>query len=85
LIYYQENAPIEIAIDFNAAINSAVMEIGKHPERFSRWHRMKARKCIIPRFPYLIFYIDRPEGIRILAIAHTSRRPGYWKKRIAVD
>ena len=33
----------------------------------------------------MIFYIDYPEYIRVLAVAHTSRRPGYWKTRIAVD
>ncbi len=27
--------------------------------------------------------MDYPEFVRILAVAHTSRRPGYWTKRIA--
>jgi hypothetical protein len=39
----------------------------------------------LDRFPYLILYLDYPDRIRILALAHTSRRPGYWKTRIAVD
>jgi toxin ParE1/3/4 len=39
----------------------------------------------IKDFPFTIFYANEPEKIFILAIAHTSRRPGYWKKRITVD
>ena len=37
------------------------------------------------RFPYVIFYAEYPERVHVLAVAHTSRRPGYWKKRIAID
>jgi plasmid stabilization system protein ParE len=40
---------------------------------------------VIGRYPYVIFYEDEPERVHILAVAHTSRRPGYWKTRIAVD
>jgi len=85
LTYYQAHAPAEIVRDFDAGIVSAFIEIGKHPERFPRWHRTDVRKYILKRFPYLIFYVDYPECIRVLAVAHTSRRPGYWKTRIAVD
>jgi toxin ParE1/3/4 len=85
VIYYQACAPSEIALDFDARVNSALIEIGKHPERYPRWHRTRVRKYVLQRFPYLIFYVDYPDCIRILAVAHTSRRPGYWKTRIAVD
>ena len=85
LTYYQVHAPSEIAHDFDAKIVSALNEIGQHAERYPRWRRTNIRKLALQRFPYLIFYVDYPERIRILAIAHTSRRPGYWKSRIAVD
>jgi toxin ParE1/3/4 len=85
VVYYQEHAPSEIVLDFDAKIDSALIEIGKHPERYPHWHRTLVRKYALRRFPYLIFYIDYPERIRVLAVAHTSRRPGYWKTRIAVD
>jgi hypothetical protein len=41
-----------------------------------RWVRVR-------RFPYLlIFRRKSPEVIVIVAVAHTSRRPGYWRRRM---
>jgi toxin ParE1/3/4 len=36
----------------------------------------------LTRFPYTIYYVLRPDRIVIAAIAHQSRRPGYWRKRL---
>ena len=83
--YYLEHATSEIAVNFDNAVDAGIVEIAQSPLRFSRWRNTRARKYVVPDFPYVIFYIDYPEYIRVLAIAHTSRRPGYWKTRIAVD
>lgn len=32
-------------------------------------------------FPFRLVYVERPTVIRVLAIAHKSRRPGYWRRR----
>lgn len=33
-------------------------------------------------FPFLLIYRIEPEKIWILAVAHQSRRPGYWRERM---
>jgi len=34
------------------------------------------------RFPYLLIFNTQPGGeIFVVALAHTSRRPGYWRRR----
>ncbi|WP_339378699.1 hypothetical protein [Calothrix sp. NIES-2100] len=33
------------------------------------------------RFPYLIFYTELEEVIWVIAIAHSKRKPNYWKQR----
>jgi hypothetical protein len=33
-------------------------------------------------FPFIVVYRTVPAGIQVIAIAHTSRRPGYWRKRL---
>lgn len=39
------------------------------------------RRCLCKRFPYgLIYEIVDDENVTILAIAHSSREPDYWKK-----
>jgi hypothetical protein len=40
------------------------------------------RKYHLTRFPFTLFYYEQPDFIWILAIAHDSRKPGYWMTRI---
>lgn len=43
--------------------------------------RRHSRSMPLRRYPYSIHYRIEPDVIRILAVAHQSRRPGYWAKR----
>lgn len=40
------------------------------------------RKFILTRFPVTLYYSITADVLRIEAVAHHSRRPGYWKERI---
>jgi len=45
-------------------------------------HYLKgSRRVQLHRYPYLVVYKVHGEVIRIYAVAHTSRRPGYWANR----
>jgi hypothetical protein len=35
----------------------------------------------VNRFPYNVVYRIRDDDIYVVAVAHTSRRPNYWKDR----
>ena len=39
------------------------------------------RFAVLDRFPFAVPYQIKREEIVILALAHTSRRPGYWSRR----
>ena len=39
------------------------------------------RRRLVRQFPYSIIYRVEGDGIFVLAVAHWSRRPGYWKAR----
>ncbi len=40
-----------------------------------------AKRLALKRFPYDIVVRERAEEIVVVAIAHHSRRPGYWRDR----
>jgi plasmid stabilization system protein ParE len=40
-------------------------------------------RVLTNRFPYAVIYVERDEDVFIVAVAHTSQRPGYWKNRLA--
>ncbi len=40
------------------------------------------RRVLARRFPYSVVYIELSDEIRVLAIAHGSKRPAYWRGRL---
>lgn len=41
----------------------------------------KTRIFTLQNFPYSLIYRIQPEYVRVIAVAHHSRRPGYWVGR----
>jgi plasmid stabilization system protein ParE len=39
------------------------------------------RHLVLRRFPYDIIFVSHHNSITVLAFAHHSRRPGYWRDR----
>jgi toxin ParE1/3/4 len=39
------------------------------------------RRLLVRRFPFYVIYREWPEFIEVIAFAHTSRRPRYWRTR----
>jgi plasmid stabilization system protein ParE len=37
--------------------------------------------AVVSRFPYLIFYVARPERVAVLAVLHHARNPAVWPRR----
>jgi plasmid stabilization system protein ParE len=46
---------------------------------------LEIRNAILERFDYRIVYLARADEVVILAIAHTSRRPEHWHRRLRDD
>ena len=40
------------------------------------------RAVVMNRFPYRLIYRLDEVGVRIVAVSHQKRRPGYWRGRI---
>ena len=67
------------------AVNAALSRIRRNPELYARYGESDARECIIERFHYAVYYVDLNDRIWIAAVAHGSRRPGYWRNRTPED
>jgi plasmid stabilization system protein ParE len=56
--------------------------IATHPEiGVLRPGPVPTRQLVLQRFPYKIVYRVRAHDLYVVAIAHTSRSPGYWRDR----
>lgn len=67
--------------DLLIEVERAVGFLRKFPEMCPQHGETIFRKCFVTRFPYTIFFTELDEEIWIAAIAHQSRRPGYWSNR----
>jgi plasmid stabilization system protein ParE len=68
------------ALSFVEELTAAIGRIVESP---LRWSKAVAgtRRVHLHRFPFSIFYRLKGTSIQVIAVAHTSRRPGYWRKR----
>lgn len=69
---------------FLAEYAAALSAIEVDPLRFGLLETEPAgrfRRCLLRRFPYAVIFEVQPVAILVLAVAHTSRRPSYWRDR----
>jgi toxin ParE1/3/4 len=78
--YYRERAGVTIAQAFFGDFEHAITLLLEHPLLGALWLHGK-RRLVMRHFPYSIIYTIAAQEIQVLAVAHQSRRPGYWRKR----
>ena len=75
-----------LAIRFLQEINQAQHAIQSRPLSFPRLANttvdLEIRRALLPRFPYALVFLELQTEIRVLAIAHAKRHPGYWLNRL---
>jgi toxin ParE1/3/4 len=78
--WYAARSP-DAATNFVNAVDAAVDRIIKSGDSLPKISG-KFRRVQLLRYPHnLIFYERAESDIRIVAVAHPSRRPGYWRRR----
>jgi len=84
VIFYRERGGEQLAQRFKQHIRHAYDAIIRSPERFAPERDVPGvQRFRMKHFPFLILYSSRPDYIWIVAIAHGSRKPGYWKHRLS--
>lgn len=78
--YYRERANVTIAQAFLSDFKHSIKLLLEHPLLGALWLHGK-RRMVMRHFPYSIIYTIATQEIQVLAVAHQSRHPGYWRKR----
>lgn len=83
--WYEERR-VGLGIEFLDAVDYTLNQILRFPRIGALVPRMRAdlavRRAPVKRFPYHVIYLETQAAIRVLAVAHDRRRPGYWKSRL---
>lgn len=79
--YYESREP-GLGTELEDVVDDAFAFILRFPEAAPQWRdRPDRHVLVLDRFPFTMPYQIKGDDIVILALAHTSRRPGYWSRR----
>ena len=83
--WYEERV-VGLGIEFFDAVDAALDRIARLPKAGALVRRLpvdlQVRRAPVTRVPYHMVYLETSSTIRVLAIAHDRRRPGYWISRL---
>ena len=80
LEWYLERSEVAAA-RFLLELDRAIQWVASSPSRWPEY-ASGTRRFLLHRFPLSVIYRELPSRIQVLAVAHTRRRPGYWKNRV---
>ena len=81
--FYRERAGERWAGRFKQRVADGLKAIAADPERYPPVRDLPGvRGMRLKQFPFTLLYINRADRIWVVAVAHGSRKPGYWKDRI---
>jgi plasmid stabilization system protein ParE len=79
---YYESRQEGLGAELEDELDAVFSMIVQFPEAAPQWkHRADRRVAVLDRFPFTVPYQIVGDEIVVLALAHTSRRPGYWTRR----
>lgn len=69
------------ATEFRALVQAAEELVQRSPEAWAVY-ALDTRGFRFQKFPFVLVYAIRGETIFLVALAHTRRKPGYWRDRL---
>jgi toxin ParE1/3/4 len=80
-VAYYQNIRTDLGVRFLEAVGDATSRALAFPMTGSP--AAKGTRCVFLKdFPFALVYRLDDQGIIVFALAHHSRRPGYWRKRM---
>jgi len=77
--YYERNVR-GLGERFGSEVRHAIERLLEYPELGSPIDA-DLRRLLLTRFPYFLIYSFTADLLRVVAVAHSRRRPGYWRTR----
>jgi plasmid stabilization system protein ParE len=78
--FYETRRP-GLGAAFTREIEAVIEQILDAPDRWPVIEQ-DVRRCVAHIFPYRILYAEEGDFVHIIAVAHSSRKPGYWRERL---
>jgi len=79
-LFYAREGGAEVALAFIAEYERVIALLCTHPKLGAPWGNNR-RRFSLRKFSYSVVYYIRGDDLRVIALAHHRRKPGYWAPR----
>ena len=83
---WYESRVAGLGVEFFDEVDATLRQVLAFPHTGSHVpgmpHDISVRRLAVKRFPYHVIYLETAEAVRVLAISHDRRGPGYWRDRL---
>jgi toxin ParE1/3/4 len=79
LAWYQARS-LRAAARFEADVERTLTAVQANPQAFPAYDD-EHRYAVLRRYPYSVVYLEQPDRILVIAVAHAGRAAGYWQGR----
>ena len=78
---WYENQRRGLGGEFREALEKVIESLREKPKSYPVVLR-DARRALLKRFPYMVFYREYDDAIVIVAVMHGKRDPETWQRRL---
>ena len=78
---WYETQQTGLGIEFILELDAVVESAAESPEMYAMQFR-EARRVLVRRFPYAIYFIYENDVVEIVAILHQQRESSLWQSRV---
>ncbi len=76
-----------LGLEFLQAVDASIEQVLAFPTSGAAVNGvpvdLQVRRLPVKRFPFHIIYLQSETELRVLAVAHDRRSPGYWQHRVS--
>jgi len=78
---YYEDRVAGLGEEFTAEVERLRTRLAEYPALGATYASLH-RRVLLRRFPFAVIYRADKSNVTIIAVAHTKRRPDYWRGRV---
>ena len=78
--WYERQRP-GLGTEFILELDAALERAAAFPDTYVRQYR-EARRVLLRRFPYAVYFVYEDESVEVFAVLHQRRAPSRWRARV---
>jgi plasmid stabilization system protein ParE len=78
--WYEDQFP-GLGVEFLLELDAALGRVRDNPDMYQPVYE-DARRVLVRRFPYAVYFIAEADTVRVIAILNQSRNPAVWQSRL---